>query len=448
MVEPCAGSFVMPTVARAAGWLPGQLEASDVGLYSSICGFCVAGRDLDELQVAVDGSRVVPSGSTLVERGAHLLWVQLVTRMESRPKAAYWQAVVRDLHERRDEHIAEIVARLRRQVDVLGGLHYEALDMWAHMERVVDDPRTVVNINAPTYAGGFERFFDTKGRLTWNEPAYTVWDPAKDQPKLLQMFEGKSALLLTLQQCAPRQAAHPNPIFARHLSPGQCVYYLSNRPEEIFAITGGPQVKPRLPTPIRPLNIPTISRDQQITQKSEITVEQLPDSAASYYKDVWLHRIQPKKAAYNFVVLVDGKVAGIAGYALDAMLRSYPSADGTLHDKWRDCLILTYAVGAPHNEYRLTRLVTTLALQRQVANRIVNPMFVVAAERVVTSEYTQYPESKGMRGLMKLAEKKKDPKAGYKLVYVAELGLLNVQQALKEWLQKEERWRKVSRKAA
>src|SRR5262249_2663745 len=54
-VEVCAGSFVMPTVARAAGWQPAEIEASDVGLYSAICGTVIAGGDLAGLQVRVDG---------------------------------------------------------------------------------------------------------------------------------------------------------------------------------------------------------------------------------------------------------------------------------------------------------------------------------------------------------------------------------------------------------
>src|SRR5262249_18020796 len=108
--------------------------------------------------------------------------------------------------------------------------------------------------------------------------------------------------------------------------------------------------------PIKPLNVPMISRDYKLSFRTKIEVEPIPDAAAAYYKGLWLHRIEPKRANYNFAVLLDGQVAGVAGYGFDAMLRSYPSADGTLHDKWRDCMILTYAVGAPHS-CRLTRLV-------------------------------------------------------------------------------------------
>lgn len=67
---------------------------------------------------------------------------------------------------------------------------------------------------------------------------------------------------------------------------------------------------------------------------------------------------------------------------------------------------------------------------------------VAASEGVVTVEFTRYPESKGLRGLMKLHTKAKE-KGRYKLSYWTAWDTpMKPRNVWKQFLVKEEQWRK------
>ena len=36
---------------------------------------------------------------------------------------------------------------------------------------------TALWLQPPTYAAGFEKWYDTGGRMTWKEPEYGIFDP-------------------------------------------------------------------------------------------------------------------------------------------------------------------------------------------------------------------------------------------------------------------------------
>lgn len=716
-VEPCAGAFAMPVVARAAGWQPEQMECSDVNLFSSIVGATLSGDaplglDFGDLDVRLNGEPAVIPDGTRSERGAYLLWLQLLARMEARPDAEYWRALTADLLERAGEHQAAIARKLAGLEARIGGMSFRSEDCWDHIRAVADDPHTVISMNPPSYeclgvderilttdlrwvragdirageevmgfdeAGGshqrrqyrratvlrsepatrpcvrvrladgtsvlctrdhpwligngderglrrrwvnaedllrqkagppfkrryalkafdvwdtdesrsggwlagmydggghlnarlggkqasmqlglsqklgpvmdeveglllergfkvavrnrdnaavatisstaevaralgmlrpmrllpkypveracriidrvaieavedagecmiqsittstgtyigagflmhnsgFERFFDTGGRLTWNEPHYAVWQPDVDLYKLSDFMEGKAALLIGQQQREPGRASHKRPVFARHLSQGAYVYIVSNRPDEVFAITGGPRVMPRKPAGIMPGDFPPIDVKHGVTPASRVELVPVKANVADYYRQLWMHRLVAAPGSYNMLVVVDGKAAGVLGYSTDSIVRPY-----SMDSRWNRHLLLRFAFGAPHEELRLTRLSTMLALQRKTAERALGPaaaVYYAASDGVITVEYSARDESKGLRGLMKMScppgcphpkgakgcGKQPHPD-GFKLTYVADWSDKTPGAVLAEFLAKEERWRRASTKA-
>jgi hypothetical protein len=686
-IEPCSGAFAMPLVARNAGWAPSQMEMSDVSLFSAILGQLFSGQPLADLGVELDGEEVELVGRGPVDQAAHLLWVQLLTRTEARPEGDYWISLIEDLKQNRQHHIDSITSRLSGMAEKLGGSNFAALDMWAHMEQVLDDPHAFVCINPPSYkclgwgerilmadltwqdvarvrvgdqiigvdehgsaqgyrryrqgvvtesvartaervkvlladgtevictpehpwltqtvpgarrrwteawqldglrvfrgfepwetdesrdggwlAGmydgegslnqrqgpkastqlglsqkpgelldraerllkergfetgiydtggasslvihntadvaralgslrpgrllakyevdrparaiaavevigvepigrgliqsistdihtyigegfwhhnsGFENFFNTHGRLTWAEPTYDVFDPDTDLAQLSAMFEGRKALLLLQHQREPGKAVHPTPVFARDLSLGQFVYLVSNRPDEIFSITGGPKVARRNTNEIIPGDMPIIPPDYEIKPTSRLEALQVKGVVADYYRGLWMHRlVADLKEGNNVLMLVDGMAAGIIGYSTDSMIRPFTS-----DSRWASHMILRFAFGAPSQRYRLTRLATMMALQKRTAEMTATPqtsIFFQASLGLVTVEYTRHPEAKGLRGLMTFVERDKHPD-GFKLVYGADWLCQDYTQVLTEFLTKEARWRAQRQKS-
>jgi hypothetical protein len=303
-------------------------------------------------------------------------------------------------------------------------------------------------VNPPTYKGGFEKFYLTDGRLTWAEPPYDVIDAATDVRKMMERMEGAKALILVQEQKPPGGASHAVPLYARHLSRGQYVYYLSNRPDEVFEITGGPKVKPRSMQDIGPLeNHPQIPRGYKPTERSTVEVVPITQNQAAYYKDLWLHRIAGSDGSYNLAVLLDGFVAGIIGYSIDPMARPYSGVP----PERRDAMLLRFAIGAPHLTLRLTRLTTMVSFQRKAMSLALGPkaqIWLAMAGRILTVEMTRHPEAKGLRGLMKMVVRHKDGKDGWRLIYEADLGDRSYDDCLQEWLKKEEQWQTSRKKSA
>lgn len=435
-VELCCGAFSMPTVAAEAGWPAGQMDTSDVGLYSSIVGTVLdPSRRLEELGVRVDGELLPVEGDKL-EAGAWLLWLQLLLRTEAKPPVAYWRGMVRDLRERKAEHIGSIRSGLSAARDRLTGLRYRPLDLWRHVEEVADDPETFIYAAPPTYKAGFERFFDTKGRLTWDEPEYGVYDPRVDTARLTAHMRDRAALFICWQQQPPRRATEPTPIFARPLAQGTNVYMVANRPAEVFEMTGGPKVVPRKRTDLTPADVSPLPLDHEITAESRLEVAPIKAAVADYYRGLWLHRLNAAPGGSNGLVLLDGYAAGVIGY--NEMLMSTFGGPGA---KWGRRILLRFSTGAPHERYRMTRLITMVALLRSTRDRLMTggaALFAAASDGVVTMEMTRHPESKLQRGLMELAERQKH-QDGYKLAYVAPWRE-NDSTVLAEFAKKEAQW--------
>lgn len=443
-VEVGVGSFAACLVAANAGIPPHTMETSDVTLYSSIVGTLVAGGNLEDLGVTLDGEPVPLPDTDPVQQAAHLLYVQWLARMQARPQVDYWTSLVRDMVEHEDDHKQNIAKSLQGLVQRLDGVSYTPMCMWDHIAQVEDDPNAIIVAAPPTYRSGFEKFFDTGGRLTWNEPSYQIFDPATDMQRLADHMAGKKALLMFLQEDETGRAAHPTPVFAHPLGPGRTAYVISNRPEEIFTYTGGPKVAVRKPTSLTPANLPILPLDHEVTRNSTVQVIPAPSKVVDYYRNLWMHRLAAAPGSYNLLVTVDGYAAGVIGYGIETMSRPYPHGKSA----WQSHIIMRFAFGAPHNTLRMTRLATMLALQTAVAEIALTgqaALFLAASRGLVTVETTRHPEIKGLRGLMKLADRTSHPD-GYKLIYHAPWSHDTIPDVLTTFLEKEDRWRRTSKK--
>lgn len=79
-------------------------------------------------------------------------------------------------------------------------MSYRPMDMWDHLREVKDDPHTIIVANPPTYFAGYEKFYDTQGKMTWKEPPYGMFDPETGHQQLYDMMMDAPALLLCYQE--------------------------------------------------------------------------------------------------------------------------------------------------------------------------------------------------------------------------------------------------------
>lgn len=437
-VEVGVGSFAAALVAANAGVLPASMETSDVTLYTGIVGTYVSGGDLAALGMTLDGEPVELPDAPPVEQAAHLLFTHWLARMQAKPEVDYWTNLVTDMLEREADHKARLVGSLAQIAERLPGIRFTPKCMWDHIAEVEDDPHTIIIAAPPTYKAGFEKFFDTGGRVEWAEPPYAVFDPDVDMKRLADHMRDKAALLMFLQEERTGISAHPTPVFAHPLGDVARAYVISNRPEEIFKLTGGPKVALGMSRSYAPANLPIIPPGHEITEKSRLELVPVKGTECDYYRDLWMHRLNAAPGSYNLLMAVDGYAAGVVGYGAETMTRPYPGAT-----KYTSHLLMRFAFGAPHHTYRLTRLATMCALRRDTAALVftgASEILLAASAGLVTVEYTRHPEAKGLRGLMHLESRAKHPD-GYKLSYRGDWTGHDLPTTLTTFLAKEQSWR-------
>ena len=72
--------------------------------------------------------------------------------------------------------------------------------MWEHLKEVLDDPHALVIANPPTYFSGYEKFYDTQGKMTWKEPPYELFDPETGHQQFYDLCMNAKALVICYQE--------------------------------------------------------------------------------------------------------------------------------------------------------------------------------------------------------------------------------------------------------
>lgn len=438
--EPSVIAYAMPIVALAAGYEPSQMSVSDTHLYSAILGELLAGRDQSALDIRLDGEPLVDLSHSRLRQATEAIWGQYLARIAPFAKTYYWSQLSESMKAGSEGYIANLEAQIEHMVERIGGLDFRRESVWEHLVRVADDPHAIVVSNPPTYKNAYEKFFDTKDRLTWAAPEYEVFDAKHDIPRMVEFMEGRKALLVVQQQQTPGNAAHEHPVYARQLSGSELVYINSNRPDEVEAMMDGYKaVNRRLPAHAA-RRWPVLPDDYDVSPDSQIAVKLIDASTAEAYRAHWMHRISSAPGGANVIVLIDGYAAGVIGYSINTMTNSYA------HSPWGRHLLLRFAFGAQHQSLRLTRLATMVSLLQSTAWLVASnktSMQVAASKGLVTVEMTRHPEAKGLRGIMKIENRQSHPD-GYKLTYAADWTVgESLESTLTTFLTGEARWLKA-----
>ncbi len=430
-VEPCAGAFAMAHIAAQSGYKTEEIETSDVAMFSSVMGYAITEQPLDDLEIKAHGFT-----DDDMNDPAMVLYAQIYLRTAKQAGKEYFYNIMRDLEYRKEEHLKEIREQLKRAYESLHGMSYRTLDMWKHLEECYDDPHALIIANPPTYTAGFEKWYDTGGKMTWKEPEYGVFDPATGLKELYEKMKGAKCLLVCYEENAPGKTAG-TPVFARYgVRNGINVYLTSNRPEEAAAFAEGKKITRPNESKLNPLECSMLPRDYKITESTKLSITQIEQSEAQYYRKLWTHNFVGSTAPLNFAVLIDGKISGVFGLDKAALTM------GAFGTRVSDAVFLMYGMTVPHMEYRLGRLITMLAQNKSFIFMICSDLEREKAKSLKTVQMTKYPEAKEMRGIMTLTSKNPDKKYGFKLTYVSELKERTDAETLKEWLRREERWQK------
>lgn len=435
-VEPACGAMAMCHLAQQVGWDTNQIEASDVMFFSTAVGYAAMGKRLDELEVQAEGFENEDLGDP-----ATAIWAHAVSRAESKIHILYWQEIARSLRERKDSHLEYLRQQLERANGVMGGVKYTSEDLFDHLERVMDDPKTLIVLNPPSSTGGYERFYKTAVEFKWKEPKWEMFDVVDGYNRLQDMMDNSKALWSVYFEnqggFQPKGAVFlrsggrkaPSDSFVKSIN----YYICSNRPEEFMQYSGGSYAIAWRGTTMEPLGTPVMPPGYPITAESSIMVNRISATNALYYRSLWTHNFVGSTAAINLGLFVDGYLAGVLGY--DPQYLRSSGAFG----KDSNMVLLVYGMTAPADGRRINRLLSKVALSRDTLMLAMSDVEMYRCAGVRTANFTKYPEAKENRGLMTLMERKTHPTHGYRLIYEAPISEDSWKESLSWWATTENR---------
>jgi len=431
LLIPCCGKFAAAETAVAAGWKPAQICGSDVSLFSSVLGYHLSGRPLAELGVRLAGDLACldPTDPATV-----LYCLKLATLRQWAQSAGQYhkRLLVRDVERRIAHHIQTLQKHLDALAANLAGLEYRARDLFDHLPEAMDDPEAVVYCAPPAYLRGYEKMFDTGGAIEWNAPAYQLFDPAAGYPAVRRMMAGKPALgvRFVYAELEPDEGAEVLCVEATGGATGRsgAEYILSNRPDEV----GGwiPRMAFVPWAEIQPIAAPILDDSHKLTPNSRIEFRRVGVPQAMYYRDLFAHRLGTTSASEHFLLVLDGRVAGVVGFG-SAFSRTFQQRqDG------RAYMTEMYDFTAPSDRYpRLNRLLMMLICSEQM-HALWKPREtpVQRYAGISTTCLCEHPELKINRGILKLVSRERQKNALWKLSYTAEWRKETFAEALQRWL--------------
>ena len=422
-IEPCAGALAMSYVAAEAGFDPKKMEASDVSFFSGAFGRGVMKTDTSDMGIVAEGF----TAEELLDP-ATALYAQAYLRMTQKAGVEFYYEYLRDLKLNKEKHIHHIQEQIDEISEKCYGLTYRDLDINAHIDEVLNDETAVIVACVPTYTAGYERFFDTGGKLHWNEPDYGIWDTKNSLKALYAKAKDAKALLIVYEEQKQGETVFA-PIYGRDAGrPEMCMYLTTNRPDEATALLQGKSIFRKTGSVAVPCKCSILPKDYEITEKSKIEVGTIKSENVRYYRTLWTHNFVGTTNTNGYALYIDGYIAGVFGYYNMLMLLR------TSYD-----LDLLFGVSAPSDK-RLNRLLYMVSTKREIVLSAIDDILKEYVTGVATTMITKYPESKEMRGIMKLFRREEVKPCGYMLRYRTDLHDKSLEEILAEWLQKEKKW--------
>lgn len=421
VVEPCAGQFVVASIAKNEGYE--VIEASDITMYSGILGRVLEDKPLDDMGIVN-----LETGELETEPSKILFNIKR-KELKNGSTNLYGKAVYEDFMAREEE----IREELRKELESLKmpGLTYFDMDMFDHIARVKDDPEAIVFLYPPTYTGGYEKFYKAVDELyKWNTPLYRMFSPDPGYIELMEFTKDAKCLVLMYEE-TEAGCSIGRPLYGRQAGrEGMNLYMVSNRPDEVEELIGI-SCKVKDSGKMEPSKYPLIPNDYLVTKDSKVEVVKLKPENIRYYRKLFTHNFTPSQASSGFGMIVDGYMAGIFGY-MDFAMSLGASEDTTF---------IGFCISAK-SVNRLNKLQYMLAVQKKTLAMYHNDLQMANIKKVRTTMITKHHCVMEIRGIMKKILEVPDKRMGYQLLYEGAMQDKDYEQVLQEFVEKEEAWRK------
>ena len=418
LINACAGRFSVVAAGIKDGVAPSQVQASDIGLFSSLIGYLSdPTKSLDQLGLRILDPDLEPRDvKDEFDFAAHVILVLKLNQMkQTNLRGLYLREELRASWSRYRERVREELAAL---VGAIKGIRYELADIWDIIDRAQAEDVTFF-ASVPHYAGGYEKMFAAPN-LKWNEPAIPQFDPKRFPEIMERLGEAKCAALLCRRGEWEEEVPPPwKRAFGRPESKDKALWIIANRSMLAHAEnkTGFGNVR-KLP----------IYDDHEITSTSKFQVIMVGLPTALYYRDLFVHRLGATTADRGFLLLVDGQVMTSFGIFIQDFLQFrtqyLPEMFGITRSSKR--------------YHRLGKLFMLLLTSGEMKKRLCDILRLWLHEPagIQTTSITIHEEGKTDRGALKMVSRETLDDGRFRIIYRGDFRDDSFADVVTGWLKK------------
>lgn len=315
---PAAGRFGSTMAIAKAGYPASSIYSSDVTLFSSLLGYlCDPSKDVKDLQISIlpteTEAQFIRHAKDVWEWAAGVLLA--IKRTRTAKTNGYEISIRQEMVVNQGMYIQHIAARVKAMVDILKGMHYEISDLRdvgaEALANEVED--TMLSVDLPVAKGDYAKMFAEADRvISWTKPTLTMFEPGESVP-YLRKFEGARCWIIAHRR--DPKGIPPNwPIlFVSEQKRDKHEWLIANRDIDLrhastaLVVRHQPHLYP-------------VYDDGEITPASRVDLIPVNHETATYYRDLFVHRLGSVNAESYLLsyllLLIDGKVTTAFGLYL------------------------------------------------------------------------------------------------------------------------------------
>lgn len=407
VVVPNAGTFVVPSLFREAGWDAQSIKASSASIVSAAIGIAITDQAIEELDMRVDGQRPKWTSDS-VQNAALVLYLVKLVELEKRADRSRYQQMVTDMLVRKEDHLNDLAATLMKHRERLQGMSFAVESSCESLSWETDQSDAV-------FVWRREKEV-TDERITWDHPD-------NDDDQTLPMSELVEPLVIGLNHA---ESVHDSDrvVHVRSVAPDQKVYLWSNLPKvvrEHCPLSAVSQVVNKIDC----LPGAVIGFRDDLSKRFEVEVGAVERRHAQYYLDLWSD--DQKAYSTNVLMTINGAIAGVAGYNYAKMAQA---TDTTAKE-----VVLSSVAAAPHHQFNLKRLVVVMATNLSTLRLVAPANIWSRVQSIRAFDETSLPVSSYLNGVLNLDHC--DETHNRTLVYVGDVKDETTIQAVRRWYEGE-----------
>ena len=407
-LSPAAGQFSDAETMVAAGVSTNLIETSDVTLFSSVFGYLadptknlhdLGFKILDEPLAHAAGVQTTPEQCV-----AQILYAIKYAQIQGDSHFLRWQQKqwLNDA-DRLLMKYAEVAANFKKK---MYGISYQIRDMVEHTTEFTTKVNGCVVYSPLWYKNGYKNMFNPHGIYEWAAPVVPELTQEKASEQFNALLSSASQVFVFTEEKVLAKLVDKgwHKVSVEKKSDSTYRYLLSNK-----AVNENVYKRSKIvghPTRIHPFY-----QHEVITKESDVRLLLTSKQTAMYYYDAMIKNLGMPGAELFYLMVIDGKVAGVTGLHL----RDWRTSR-------KPVFMDVFSITVPETKYKLGTLMTRLLCLQETADKVAadyikTPSMQPRFQLFQTTFLSRSPSIMKIRGLMKLITREVMANGMHKLVY-------------------------------